>query len=812
MAPVLHHSTHSPRLQKMAMLFSIHNRVAAMKLKPKTIDGIVGVLVALTGLSAPSTAGVANSLSSGFNLWQAFSNLRALDSKHDGEMPKAIERIKKGLKENFESWVSNAGISEAAFAPAEAALSEVLFKLSPTPDKLFECNRNTDRFLDLIAFEANRLAPHDYGDGADPQRGYNVALLEALFRGTLDLLDGDIDYENKIHAWFQREVLIRLEDQSEMLKELLRRVPLSPIGKHALHSGVSDVTIIAIAKRYTSDVADGDINSALAAIEQAVSIAIEVREEVARGDNFGDEVNEVFERLASLTDQGQLEDAAALADNEITNWELLRKEKQERERALGQRLLQAGINQDVLIGDAKAAAGKLIKQTALAAEPRELSFEDLRELQGQWHNSGRDKGINLNLEIAIEIARFQKEIAKDATQSLYALSDLADSLQLLGKNLGKIDNLKEAEVLFRETIGLTDAVKSPIDFAAGLNSLGVTLVNIATLTFDKDLLIEAANIFKESASYSAKKSSFAWASAQSNYGDVLTKLGQITGDFSYTADAALAFRSALTRIDRQKTPREWAGITGNLAVSLIDVGKHESKLSYVQEGITLLSEALAIFSRDKFPLDWAHCKNSVGRAFKLKAFLERDAKYLNLSVGMHREALTELTRDKVPREWAKTQCSIGITLCIIGVANHDRAQMLEAISAFELALGVILRERDQSEWALAQSGLGDVYCAIGRIDGDTANLTKGILAYKKALLEYESNGMIYKKAATLELLAVAYISMFKIAQDYSQLNFGEEAAIEAMQILEEAASTQKLLQITKLQAEIRQLKDGRPKN
>src|SRR5271167_3035530 len=62
----------------------------------------------------------------------------------------------------------------------------------------------------------------------------------------------------------------------------------------------------------------------------------------------------------------------------------------------------------------------------------------------EWYVRGRDKGLNLDLEVAIEIARIAVSRAKDRDERGQALNSLGNALGTLGERESGTGRLEEA--------------------------------------------------------------------------------------------------------------------------------------------------------------------------------------------------------------------------------------------------------------------------------------------------------------------------------------------------------------------------------
>ncbi len=196
----------------------------------------------------------------------------------------------------------------------------------------------------------------------------------------------------------------------------------------ARQSGISDARIVALAQEVAEDVTDPSV--AFRELERAVEDAKAFRERAARGSNTDTLVTDLLRRLDALANDGKLAEAQGEADAAVQKWEAEEEAQRERATATGIELLDAALKQDMALRDAKAAARRLVRKAELDGAG---NFAALRKLQDDWYVSGRDRGLNLDLEISIEIARLNFDRAIGPDERGNALNDLGISLGELGE-------------------------------------------------------------------------------------------------------------------------------------------------------------------------------------------------------------------------------------------------------------------------------------------------------------------------------------------------------------------------------------------
>ncbi|MEF2547079.1 hypothetical protein VQ045_07900 [Aurantimonas sp. E1-2-R+4] len=395
--------------------------------------------------------------------------------RQSGPEPQAMmKRLERRIAANYRDWARNGGdITDDQIPPMEAALAAVLPRLALDPREVMEAGRDNSRLATIVLTEASIAAPGDFGSEVDPQQAINRRALHGLVVQTLDALDGDQAFEATMQPWFQREVLgdlkalahgqteIRADNVAThgMLEEILRRIP--PTEKEAAtEAGIPESTLIELAARIASDVTD--VNQALAELTRAVDIAIEVQNDARRGNNTGAFVDEVLRRMAALSASGHYAEAASEADRAFAVWESAEADRRQEALARGVRILDAGVKQDILRRDPASAAKRLVRILDLETAEADR-FAALRRLQDEWYVRGRDKGLNLDLDVSIELARIAVERATNSDERGGAMNNLGAALAILGEREAGTERLEQAVDAFNAVLEKPIRDRAPSD-------------------------------------------------------------------------------------------------------------------------------------------------------------------------------------------------------------------------------------------------------------------------------------------------------------------------------------------------------------
>ena len=477
--------------------------------------------------------------------------------------------------------------------------------------------------------------------------------------------------------------------------------------KKAERAGVEPKTIIELARRLKPEEAL-DIDQALKELNAAVEIAADVMKKGGQIGNYDDIVNSVRARIAAKTAAGDLEGAAREADRGFEEWQRTETERRQTAVQSGIAILEAGLEQDILRRDAQAAAKRVQRIAVLEHhdEP-DAQFEAMRARQDEFYLRGRDKGINFDLEIAIEVARLALDAAHNADQRSAAGNDLGLALWVLGERETGTERLLEAVATLRAALLKWTRERVPLGWATAQNNLGTALAILGARESGSERLLEAVAAFRAALlEWTREHAPFDWAMTQNNLGNALGALGERESGSERLLEAVEAYRAALLEWTRERVPLDWAMTQNNLGAALKALGERESGTETLQHAVEAYRAALMECPRERVPLDWAMTQNNLGAALKALGERESGSARLLEAVEAYRAALLEFTRERVPLDWATTQDNLGNALAAIGKRESGAERLLEAVDAFRAALLERTRERVPLDWAMSTGNQG----------------------------------------------------------------------------------------------------------
>ena len=629
----------------------------------------------LTGLPVPP--GAVEAVFAGGAWFGALSSARRRD------LERVIERTALGVEAEMVAWVPRSSQTEMGdVAHAKVSFIEVLPQAMPAPADLVGRDLRPDGIAALVLAHAEKARPDIYKDKGPKDPANQLArrfLQQAVERACTHLL-ADAEFIDNLRPSLWRELLERMtaikEDTAAIRKDttairqdmvtredfarleaLIRQTPNAPAARA---SGITDAALIELARRVSADVAD--LQQAFRELVNAVETAIRVQQEGRQGSNLGAFVDEVLARVAALAATGAYDEATAAIDaalaREAEEARLLEERRQE-SHARSLRLLDAAIEQDLLRRDADSAAARLVRKAEIERPEGASLFDHLRAIQIEWYERGRDKGVNLDLEVAIALARRMVDLATDADQRGIALNVLGIARAHLGTREVGTARLEQAIEAFR--LALEEVTR--------------------------------------------KRVPFEWAATQNNLGSALAELGTREAGTARLEQAVEAYRLALEEYARERVPLQWAMMQNNLGAALQELGTREAGPARLKEAVEAFRLALEERTRDRVPLQWAMTQNNLGNALQELGTREADPARLEQAVEAFRLALEERTRQRVPLDWAMTQTNLGTALAELGTREAGTERLEQAVEVFRLALEEFTRETAPHYHGIASQNL-----------------------------------------------------------------------------------------------------------
>ncbi len=429
-----------------------------------------------------------------------------------------------------------------------------------------------------------------------------------------------------------------------------------------------------------------DTEQAVKELENAVEIAREVIAKGGRQTNQESFVAEVSKQVAEATGRGEIDVAAEAVDAALAELDRREQETRQAERRTREAVLELGLEQDLLRRDAFAAAARIEAIVALEAPENPAWSAAYWARQDAFFEEGKDKGVNLSLDVAAEMARRRLLAAGDADQRGNALNLLGNALGTLGERESDTARLEQAVQAYRAALEEYTRDRVPLQWAMIQNNLGTALQTLGERESGTARLEEAVAAYRAALEErTLTRVPLDWAMTQNNLGLALWSLGERESGTARLEEAVLAYRAALEEWTRDRVPLLWATTQNNLGNALWSLGERESGTARLEEAVSAYRAALEEFSRDRVPLQWATTQNNLGEALQTLGERESGTARLEEAVKAYRAALEERTRTRVPLDWAATTGNQGVTLMLLAERRSDSKMAKQALEQIEVA-------------------------------------------------------------------------------------------------------------------------------
>jgi tetratricopeptide (TPR) repeat protein len=396
---------------------------------------------------------------------------------------------------------------------------------------------------------------------------------------------------------------------------------------------------------------------------------------------------------------------------------------------------QGRVDVALSLGDA-AEAGRLIAEIVALETPEAARFDELLRRGEEWLVRGHDRGLNLDLKVAIALTRAALAAAKGPDQRGAGLNGLGTALATLGERESAHTTLRDAVDVFRATLKEYTRDRVPIQWAKTQNNLGSALRALGQRQSGTDNLCEAVDACRAALQVVTRdRTPLDWAAIQNNLGAALMTLGQRDSDPATLREAVDAHRAALEEWTRDSMPVQWAMALTNLGSALAMLGQRDNDPATLRAAVDAYRTALDGHSRDRVPLLWATMQTNLGAVLRELGQRESGTDTLGAAVDAFRAALEEFTRDRVPLQWALTQNNLGTALQKLGERESGTETLREAVVAYHAALEERTRDRVPLNWAATQNNLGKALLALGERENDPAIFRTAVDAFRAALEE-----------------------------------------------------------------------------
>ncbi len=303
--------------------------------------------------------------------------------------------------------------------------------------------------------------------------------------------------------------------------------------KRAREFGIKEGLLIALARNYAEG-SPADFDAALNGLQRALEVAHAEESRDRLPSNVDSALDAVLKRIDRLNGEGQIAAAQDALEGELAAMD----EEDARRRAARSRLCEKGLAQAILLRSVANAVRFICESAKLDGKDPADVLAIQAAAQTEWYERGRDKGLNFDLEVAIDLARSMlEERTRERVPLDWAMTqnNLGNALRALGARESGTARLEEAVAAYR--LGLEERARQriPLD----------------------------------------------WAATQNNLGNALASLGERENGTGRLEEAVVAYRLALEERARERVPLDWAMTQSNLGAALQALGERESGVTSV---------------------------------------------------------------------------------------------------------------------------------------------------------------------------------------------------------------------------------------
>ncbi len=690
--------------------------------------GCAGLGLSALGVGGPLALGIA----AGMGLATAAGHIVSKFSKHGIDSESALRRIRNGVEDRFRNDPAFRFYEDQqAITRACDLLEEELGRLQLNPKELAETASDSRGFpvaaTEIVLERLIETSKTNPESTFDPEDEAQIAFTIAVLTTTFETAVLDDQYWNEFNKHLQLE-------QSKGIGELKDgQAEILAILKGFDNQGLSEDRVFELARSVREDI--DDIDDARRELSYLVGVARDYLLSGGRGDNLDEFVSGVLNAAKS---KPRFADGADEIDNGLKQ---VKRDKQDAADRLAQldqsevTLLEEGIKLDVLALRPNAVADKEIRLIELT-EPADAQFNSIRAKRREYYERGRDKGIRIDLEIAIALARLCLTRATDPDEAGMAGIDLGNAFQTLGSRESNTRRLEQAVTAYQNALKERTRDRAPLQWAMTQNNLGLVLSTLGTRESGTARLEEAVTAYQNALKeYTRDRAPLYWAATQMNLGNALATLGRRENGTERLEQAVTAYQNALKEYTRDRVPLDWATTQMNLGNALATLGSRESNTRRLEQAVTAYQNALEEYTRDRVPLDWAMTQMNLGSALQTLGERESGTQRLEQAVTAFQNALEEYTRDRVPLDWATTQMNLGNALQTLGQRESGTQRLEQAVTAYQNALEERTRDRVPLDWATTQNNLGAALQTLGSRESGTQRLEQAVTAYQNALEE-----------------------------------------------------------------------------
>ncbi|WP_441255910.1 alpha/beta hydrolase [Tardiphaga sp. 285_C5_N1_2] len=542
-------------------------------------------------------------------------------------------------------------------------------------------------------------------------------------------------------------------------------------------AGIERNVVLKLAQKINSSVTSFD--QALRELERAVdTVVAAVANEAQQSKSNDQQVDAALVAIAEKSAVGDFDAAAQVATTALDEWLCAQEEKRKSVLPNALQLIEAGLRQDILRRDEMSAAHRILKRMELEhGESRLERFSELRARQDEWYERGVDKGLNFDLLVSVELARFAIDAASSTNEKVDAMNDLGMALLALGHREVNSERLKESIRIYDEALSICPQASYPKGWGTTQMNKGNTLCELGVRRGSVPLLELAVHAYRQSLQeWRRTESPEVWGKIHSNLGSALFELGSFSIGIAQFEEAIDAYAHSQEVRGPEEFPVGWAITQNNLGKALMVLGERRESSQELKEAVQKFEAALAKLSRDSDPVRWAIIEGNRSEALRVWGELEGDPQILSKALVASENALAELQGDRAPLHRAECRVGLADVKRALGELTRDAALLRDAAEICRETESEFIRAEGPRNWSHCQSVGGNATRSLGEIEKDESALAVALKCCSASLEElsrfkYPADWTLaqYNLGRALLALGKEHMNLFLIAEAVSAL-------------------------------------------
>jgi len=322
-------------------------------------------------------------------------------------------------------------------------------------------------------------------------------------------------------------------------------------------------------------------------------------------DNTGSQLNAIMAEVAKLNNEGALDDADALLDQEDRRMREAHKAERDRQDQQATALLAQRLDQDRLRNRPDLAAERIINNLRQTPQSGGL-FVAIDATAEEWNKRGDATGDIFALYTAVELAKANYERVKNKSAlAASALYKLGWCHMLLAERSTNDRHLVVALNAFMAALKKTSATNAPQSWTNYQSGLGNSLMWKGQRERDIHLLERSIKCHRAALKIDIKQKFDSQKDRWNNLGVALQKLGEFTRDPIPLVESVTALETALASKKNEANSRDWERSQSNLALAQRWLGDVTDDLAVLARARQGYAACEALDFRDEAPFDWA---------------------------------------------------------------------------------------------------------------------------------------------------------------------------------------------------------------